>query len=428
MGILNRIFKVAPKNTDSVSETHSDDVSNLQSDNKPEANQKKSKVMLELFEIEEFKLYVDKVCENKNLVNDDLSEADVIALYEVWKQKSDSNSSSNNNGLLMAGVAALAVTAMYPQKAEAASIGELIGTKIVEAIGPFIEGLMATVMSGLGMDIQNGADKNAAAAGKTADAQNEVLKTIYNKEASRAAEPAPGECVAKEHAAKTVQVEQQSNDNYQDFLTQDKRNGIYLSTSYRTATQRMRARREQANASALASQNVPASATNEEKISALITVAASTANTGKEELSTSEVKVAKAHAQLLFADTESKIDVAVLPDTPVNEEITQGRLESLAALQYCKNIFIKDVAERSSVGGASSRSIITQKIQSEYGSAEFLEELNSKTHAAPVLKTLVMQQAFANMLAVKQYEQSADVIKLLALQLKETIKQNIRGA
>jgi hypothetical protein len=372
-----------------------------------------------------FDAYLEQLAASQQRDKGGFSDDELLALHDAW-QKNKVNG-SDDKALLMVGVGVIAAVGLFPGRAHA-SIGDEIGKKIVEHIGPFVMNLANTVMSTLGMDIQNGADKQAAAAGKGVDAQNEVLRTIYNKEAARAAVPAPGQCVSEEIAKQVVQSEAQTEERVSDYISYDNGNNVHILTTIHRSADRIKLKRDAARATALRAEGVSENAPPQVQVAALVKNAGDTSYATKKNLTKEEADKAKAHVGQLFGDTVPGNDIGVEPDTPVNKHIMQRKLEAAATLAHCQTVFARDIEERTSVSGApSAREVISLKVRSEYGSEAFAQELSSITHPAPALKTLIEQQAFSNLMATKHYEQQAEMVKLLALQLKEMVRNNMKA-
>lgn len=377
----------------------------------------------QLLAMPDFAAYLQNLAENKNVTVDSFDDQEVESLYQIWTDSKDKGFDSAT--LTAIGMGAIGAMALFSPPANA-SLGTQIANQIIKQIEPFVGGLLKTAMSTLGMDISNGQDKIAIAAGQGVDAQNEVAKTIYNKEAARAAEPAPNECLSTEAANRVRSSDERTSGRIDDIVARDSSNNIYIRTTMKRAAQRMAAVRFSQDKTIYDAAQIPPNAPPEKKIEALTTAASVTTFTSSVNMDQEGVKKAESHVAALFKDTKPKIDLDVEVDSPTAREALDRQVENEATLNHCKVIFDRDIAERTGTEEEPSfRKAIADKVASEYGSEAFAEEQRAKTHAVPMLKTLVEQQSFANMMAVKNYEQQSEILKLQALQLKESVRKSI---
>lgn len=372
-----------------------------------------------------FAAYAESVAEKRETTVESFSDQEVEALFEMWTDSKDKGfepSSLTAMGIGVIGALALASAPAH------ASLGTQIAQQIIRLIEPFVRGLLNTAMSTLGVDISNGNDKIAIAAGQGVDAQNEVLKSIYNKEAARAAEPAPNECLSNEVSKRVVQSEETAKADIDDWIARDVHSNIYIRTSLGRAAQRIVAMRRAQDTKIYEAEGIRPDAPPARRVEALTKAASVTTFTSSTNMNPTERKKAEAHVAALFKDTAPKIDLSLEVDNPAGREVLDENVESEATLNHCKMIFERDIVERTGNDSRPSfRQSIAEKVASEYGSEEFAAEQRSITHAVPLLKTLVEQQSFANMMAVKTYEQQSELLKLQALQLKESVRQNLRS-
>ena len=416
MGIFHRIFKVKESgeqfNENLLTQAE-------QSELQP------SSLREEILSQPGFEEYLQTIITERNCKIDDLSDNEIEALYEIWTEGKSKGADSSS--LTAMGLGAVGALALFSAPAHA-NLGSQIAKGIVQTIEPFVRGLLNTAMGTLGVDISNGNDKVAIATGQGVDAQNEVLKSIYNKEAARASEPAPNECLSTEAAKRVASSEQSAKTDVDQWIVRDTNQYVYIRNSINRSIQRMAAMRRVQDDKIYGAYNVTPSAPPAQRIEALTKAASVTTFASSNNMDNTQRKNAEAHVAALFKDTAPKIDLSLEVDNPAARTVLDENVESEATLNQCKMVFERDIAERTGTDNRPSfRQAIAEKVASEYGSDAFAEEQRNITHAVPLLKTLVEQQAFANMMAVKSYEQQSELLKLQALQLKETVRQNLNA-
>lgn len=377
----------------------------------------------ELLDVDGFADYAAEVAKQKNQSVDDFSDTELETLYQVWSEHKTKDTDSTS--LIAIGVGVIGALALVSPSAEA-NIGSTIANQIVRVIEPFVRNLLNTAMSTIGLDIGDGSDKVAIANGQGVDAQNEVMKTIYNKEVARAAEPAPNECVSQEAAKRTQAAEEQANATIDDYVVRDTVNRIYIRHTITRTAARIAESRKQYDDKIFEAEKVSPNAPPAEKVRAMTQAASLTTFNSSSNMGPAQKVKAEAHVAALFKDTAPAIDIALEVDTPTARAFMDKQVEHEATLNHCRFVFERDIAERTGTATTPSfRQALNEKIQSEYGSESFLQEINGRTHAVPLLKTLIEQQSFSNMMAVRSYEQQSEMLKLQALQLKEAVKSSM---
>ena len=376
----------------------------------------------EMLDDADFRMFAEKTAAERGLTVEVLADTQIEALYEAWSR--GTSNGQDEKTLLHIGVAVLAAVAMMPGYAHA-SIGDEIAKKIIEKIQPFIEQLMATAMSALGLDIDEGAQKQAAAIGKSTDALIEVQKTIYNMEAARDAAPAANECSSPENAKRTVQAEQSAKNRtasqveIQTAILAEKINNYPNPADRNSVTDRG------VLAAVYAAGGAQANQTPESKTQAITRVAKPLDLTGQTKYSSSDRSRIDAHMQLLFAQTEKKIVIPAKDVNPATRDAIIRGADAMTTAQYSRQIIEKNIANCTETDdGESVMSMLKGSVDAEYANDRFTKSVQAITRPAPLLKTLINQQALANKIALKQLENSQDMSTLLALQLKELIKQN----
>lgn len=372
----------------------------------------------------EFSAYIVELTKHQGSTAESIPDSQLYHLFDVWSDQKEKG--TDNTALITIGVGALAALSVFSPPAHA-GLGDEIGNQIMKLVGPYIEKAMAFVTSTLGVDIDTGATKQAIAAGKSVDAQNEVLKAIYNKDAARAAEPAPGGCVSDAISTKTVAAQAQSRITMNDMIVTRNDGRIYISSTIRNATQRIQKHNDNVRNLSLQAQGVSPSASAAEQVKAVLKTASVSTIDSKLQYTEQDKKAAEAHVSVLFQHTDAINDIEVEAHTPEQRYQSARQTEAYATLEHCKHVFDKDISERTSAGADSPsfRAMLEDKINAEYGSEDFQQEVNAITHAVPALKTLINQQAFTNMLAVKTFDQNTELLRLMALQLKENVRSNL---